>query len=378
MDKVKIAKRVISWFFDFNLRMRLNKKIRKIIHYQAERGRWINPPHLILMQYRALWRRLGRNPNPDWLKTYGNITGLWDHRYIPESLYYEVVEPCLNNKSFAKSFSDKNLYSLLLRSFNLPEVVVSNIDGVLYNSLLEPITPKMAADLILSNERIIVKPSVDSGGGKDIGLWSVDRGGLASSTGARVSTEDIFVKYGSNFVIQKVIEQHSFYKQFNASSVNTVRMFTYRSPTDESIHILHTVLRVGAPGRITDNQASGGFACGVNEEGRITGKAVDKYGKSYTGVNNIELEKGLKLEGFDELSKCAITVASHFYYSRLLGFDLCIDSDRKVRIIEVNNLNHEINFFQMLDGPLFKEFTEEVVSWCSKRSRSFLIDYELQ
>lgn len=373
-----MAKRLISWFFDFNLRMRLNKKIGKITRHQAANRGWINPPHETLVQYRALWRRLGRNPNPEWLKVYGNITGLWDHRYIPESMYYEVVEPCLNNKSFAKSFSDKNLYSVFLRGFNGPEVIVSNIDGVFYNSHLVPIARKEAIDLILSNENIIIKPSVDSGGGKDIALLSVDGGNLASSTGTRVTTDELLVKYSSNYVIQKVIEQHSFYKRFNPSSVNTVRMFTYRSPVDESIHILHTVFRVGAPGKITDNQASGGFACGVNEEGRITGKAVDKYGNSYTVINNINLEKGQRLEGFDELSKCAITVASHFYYSRLLGFDLCIDSDGKARIIEVNNLNHEINFFQMLDGPLFKEFTEEVVSWCSKRSRSFLIDYELK
>jgi hypothetical protein len=94
-------------------------------------------------------------------------------------------------------------------------------------------------------------------------------------------------------------------------------------------------------------------------------------------VNGKILEAGLKLEGIDEIRETALKVAARFPYSRLLGLDICLDINGNVRLIEVNDVNNEINFYQMLYGPLFRSFTGEIVTWCSQNMRSFLIDFDL-
>jgi hypothetical protein len=377
MNIVKTAKYLIACFFNLKVRISVKKKVKKIIRFQAGKTKWAEAPRDVSRKYKELWKKSGYKADKSWLKMYGNICGDWDYRFIPESIYYLVAEPCLNNKSFSKSFSDKNLYSLFLKGFNRPETIVSNIEDVFYDAELVLSDDARTKEAMLSQSQIIIKPATDSGGGKDVTLWSVKGDKLISGYGEAIPAEELLKRYKRNFVIQKVIEQHPFYKRFNSSSVNTVRILTYRSPADEKIHILHTVFRVGSKDSITDNQASGGFACGVTDDGRLTGFAVDKKGNRYSEVNSIILEKGLKLEGYDELSATAIKAASRFYYSRLLGFDLCIDKDNQVIIIEVNNMNNEINFFQMIEGPLFGEFTEEVAEWCGKHKRSFMIDYDI-
>jgi hypothetical protein len=76
-----------------------------------------------------------------------------------------------------------------------------------------------------------------------------------------------------------------------------------------------------------------------------------------------------------EIRDTALEVASCYRYSRLLGLDFAVDKGGEVILIEVNDSNNEINFFQMSSGPLFGTFTEEVVSLCRSLPRSFVIDY---
>jgi len=376
MNTLGIAKKVIAGFFDWRVRRSLIKKVNSLLSHHSGAS-WQDPPETIVAGYRKLWKKTGIKADTRWLKVYGNISGEWDYRYIPETIYYSFVEPSLNNKSFSKCFTDKNLSSLFLKGFKCPEIIVSNIEEVFYGANLAVADMAEVRRAIMEEKQIIIKPSTDSGGGKDVTRWRVIGENLVSNDVGSLTIEGLLVRYKKNFIIQRVIDQHPFYSRYNASSVNTVRMLTYRSPVDEKIHVIHSVFRVGASGKVTDNQASGGFACGVTKEGTLTGLAVDKKGNSYVEVNNVPLEKGLRLEKFDEISSTAIGAAGNFYYSRLLGFDLCVDKEGAVVIIEVNNINNEINFFQMLSGPLFGEFTEEIAGWCSQKRRSFMIDFEI-
>lgn len=306
---------------------------------------------------------------------YGNISGIWDHRYAPEDIYYNHIEPRLNNKFFSKAYTDKNYYTAFLGGFGLPETIICNRDGIFYDNKERVIQPGDIIPVLCREDSLIIKPAVDSGGGKGVSLWRRSGDSHLSAEGDPLTVTLLNNLYGRNFTIQRLINQHPFYSAFNRSSVNTVRMLTYRSVTDERIHIIQTVLRVGATGSITDNQASGGYACGVTADGKITGKAVDKKGHIYTGINSVSLIAGTELVSFAEMKEAAVAIASQFHYSRLLGLDLCLDTEGKVRLIEVNNVNNEINFYQMLNGPLFGEFTGEIVNWCINERRTFLIDF---
>ncbi|MDR2887501.1 MAG: hypothetical protein LBV26_05815 [Bacteroidales bacterium] len=374
---ISTVKKITVFVYDSFVKYTLRKKARKIISTLKKEGTAKNPPERTLQAYREFWKPVLRGIDVKWLKIYGSVSGLWDRRYVSERIYYSIIEPCLNNKAFAKAYNDKNFYWKTIDSALLPETFVKNINGVFYNSKNAAIDLNEACRTVEQAESFIIKPSVDSGGGKAVRLYRRVGDVFSDKEGCAVKTEELFRNYRKNFTVQKVIKQHEFYACFNATSLNTVRIFTYRSVADEQVHVLHSVLRAGRAGSVTDNQASGGFACGVTDDGCLTGKAVNKAGSSFREVNGVKLEEDLRLPGFESMKKTAKRIAKEFAYSRLLGFDMCVDAEGEVKLIEVNNVNNEINFYQMLNGPLFGEFTKEVLEWVSMKDKSFMIDFDI-
>ena len=55
--------------------------------------------------------------------------GIVDVRYVPEDLFYGVVEQKLNRFELAKAYQDKNNYDLLFSGFSMPRTVLRNING---------------------------------------------------------------------------------------------------------------------------------------------------------------------------------------------------------------------------------------------------------
>ena len=373
----RLLKLLLVFIYDFRLRRTLRKKAAKIIAFQRQKGFTGSLSKEIKEKYRDLWRGMAAGSDEIWLEIYLNASEIADHRYVPETVYYNLIEPCLNNKTFSKAYTDKNFYKKLSRDLKIPETLIRNIEGVFYDNNDKSVDKQGVLKFLDSAGEFIIKPAVESGGGRDVALCRRHGTGFRTSSGIILDAEAILNRYSKNFIIQEVIIPHPFYEAFNPSSLNTVRMLTYRSVSDERIHILQSILRAGQTGSITDNQASGGFACGLTKDGNLTGKSVDKHGNIYKEVNGISLVPGTQAEGFKLIAGVAAEVASFFPYSRLLGLDLCLDSKGEVRLIEVNNLNNEINFFQMANGPLFGEFTEEIISYCSSNKRSFLIDFEI-
>ena len=178
------------------------------------------------------------------------------------------------------------------------------------------------------------------------------------------------------FLIQKYIEQHNYFKQFNNSSVNTVRVMTYRSVRNEEIMILSSVLRIGKPGSIVDNQASGGISCGINKKGELNDYIVDKYGnkKEITEILN-DFKNNIKVYKYNEIIKVAKKIAQKNLYHRILGLDFCVGINDKIYLLEINNKNIEINFLQMNNGPLFREYTDEVIEFCKNMPKSIVLDF---
>jgi hypothetical protein len=181
-----------------------------------------------------------------------------------------------------------------------------------------------------------------------------------------LSAEFLDKNYGSNYIIQEYVNQHSYFQQFNRTSLNTIRVFTYRSVKTEEIIVLHSVQRIGWKNSIVDNQASGGISCGIDNNGKLNTYAIDKFGRIYqesgSGFVFSEAEDVMRIDEIKELAK---KIASKNYYARLLGLDLCVDSDNNIKLIEINNKYLEINFLQMNNGPLFGEYTDEVIEYCS-------------
>lgn len=321
---------------------------------------------------------LGVKDNLNSICLYSSVSGVLSKNYIPELVYYTRVEPTLNDKAFSKAYTDKNVYDKLLQRDLLPITYFRSIKGVLYDSKYNSISFNKAEELIEGRDRIVIKISTDSGGGKGVGVFESINSLFKDAFNGQVYTlVNLIERFSPDFICQESLVNHDYYKRFNPSSLNTVRLFTYRSFNDNQPKILHTILRIGQKGNVVDNQAAGGFACGVNEYGELRGFAVVKEGSTHKIVNNIPLIIGEKIFAFEELKNVALNVANDFKYARLLGLDLCVEKSGNVKLIEVNNVNNEINFYQFCNGPLFGNYTEEIIKHTSENMRSYCFDFYL-
>jgi hypothetical protein len=329
------------------------------------------------------WSDFKLSIDPDYPLYCSSINSVESADYVPETIYYGRIEPVLNNKAFALAYADKNFYERYFPENKglFPETILRGINGNFYDSQYRLVTgPIKPGDIPEENPEYILKPAVETSGGSNVVLVQFSSGSVIVSGKTCRHYEFINVlkrDYHCNFVLQKKISAHPWFRDFNPSSLNTVRLFTYRSVLNEEVHPVQAVIRFGRPGSIVDNQAAGGLTCGINKQGGLNGFVIDKYGKKYTDFAFLSAKKEDIVPGFDQMKKIANQLAAKYYYHRLLGFDFCLDSGNNVRLLEINCKNIEINFLQMNNGPLFWDHTEEVIKYCKENKRVVVLDFSI-
>ena len=354
----------------------LNKKINAIIRRIPMNNK---PEKRILVENLNLWKVIDKSHNTKWLKVYSAINGIADYNYISEITYYKEVEPRLNNVSFAEAYSDKNFYPLILNSDLMPKTYLRCINGVMYDDNYNVLDFDNEEEIkkIANQNGIVVKSSIETGGGRGVDVILKDSEKLSQFKKFNTIGELKNV-YGQSFIVQEYMCQHPFFSQFNSTSVNTVRLFTYRSVVDEQIHVIQAVLRIGKKGSFVDNQASGGFCCGIDlQTAKLNSFAVNKYGEKFESVNSTSLLGDYFVPKFDDLLSVSKEIAKSYRYHRLLGFDLTVTEKGILKVIEINNKNNEINFYQMNNGSLFREYTQEIIEYCKNHSKGIKIDFNI-
>jgi len=150
--------------------------------------------------------------------------------------------------------------------------------------------------------------------------------------------------------------------------LNCFRVTTYRSVTSDEVIVLHHALRIGQPGSDVDNHSAGGVAVDIDESGRAGPFAYNIDGMRVDRVPNGTLCSELPAAPhIDAIRKTAVAVASKLVEQRVLGIDLCVDSDGRVVLIEVNLNNLAVNLHQYSGRPYFGAYTAEVIEYCRAR-----------
>lgn len=138
-------------------------------------------------------------------------------------------------------------------------------------------------------------------------------------------------------IIEQLIHQHKEMDEFNSTSVNTLRVVTVLRPNG-SVEIVTADLRVGRLGKTSDNFHNNGIAALIDiDSGIVYTTGVDKIGKRYV----LHPDSGKQIVGFkvpfwekiQEITKSAAKVVKDVRY---VGWDVAIDEDGHVLIIEGN------------------------------------------
>lgn len=305
------------------------------------------------------WNQYTKKFKPDWHKYYSSRNGVYDVRYIPDDLYYTVIDQHFNNRKYGWGVNDKNYYKLWFSDVKQPITVVSKINGILYDSNYKLISLEEAIMKCSANNKLIIKPAVETGGSKGISFWNKNDG---------VNKLEELLIYGQdNIIVQEIIIQHDILSEIHPDSINTIRIMSLLFKN--KVHILSSVLRMGIDGSKVDNASAGGITCGIKENGQLKevaysahGIKYDKHPQGYT-FNQCIIPSYNKVL---ELVRKQHVKMGHF---RLISWDIAIGADGEPILIEANLRNGECDFHQFNNGPLFGDLTEEVLEEVFNKKR---------
>ena len=317
-------------------------------------------------QYRRRWKQLWPWIPGIFIKTFLSLSGEKNQDCVPQTLYFNLIEPLLNNVEFSRSFADKNMYGRLIDPDIQPLALLRKMHGQYLDHSYQPVTDVngFLSSVSLTGKKYIIKPAIGSQGGRSIALLE-GRDGLLWWGEQKVNRQWLENQYKDNFLIQDFVRQHPFYAGLNESSLNTIRCYTYRSVKDNVIHFLFAIVRVGNPGSLVDNVTSGGNVIRLFPDGTVKSITEHASGAVSSEIRGVDPGQNVKVVGFEAVKEVALKVAANQYYSRIIGFDFCVDANEKVWLIELNN--YDIGY----DGPLFGEFTDEVIAYCKEKKQGF-------
>jgi hypothetical protein len=301
-----------------------------------------------------------------WFNFFYSIYGKADIGVLPLSSYYTVIEPCLNNRLMISTIKDKNFYDLFVSDIKTPKVLLRRINGMFYDKNYNHIEldDALLASTLNGEHQIIVKSALFSGSGRSIAVFK--REGDKFLDEKIVLDAEYLKKFGDEFVIQQFVKQHEYFRKFNPQSNNTLRVLTYRSVKDDKIHALHSMLRIGAKGSFLDHDNLGGVSVAISDDNKLYDFALDINGNKLGSFNDIVFKDQPEVLALAEVKKIATYLAGKFFHGRLLAMDFTVNDKGEPLLLEINCWGNGISQYQMSSGSVFREYTEEVLNYCSK------------
>ncbi len=279
-------------------------------------------------------------------------TGIYSKEYVPKSLYDTELLPRANKFSYINAYADKNMIDVLLPNVKHPHTILKRINGYFYFEN-KPVSKQEAIKLCQNLHHAIIKPVLECGGHGVEGL-EVDNG-KTNLNGWTV--EQLFKHYGNNFQIQERLKQHARMDLLNDTSVNTLRIVTYRS--DMEVLLIYSVVRIGRKGSVIDNQCAGGISTVIGEDGKLGGTAfggftADGVGKTDSGT----VLDGFEIPSYHEAVETVKRLHFQLPFFNLIGWDVAIDEAGDPVVIEWNSCP---GLSQSAFGPGFGKYTERIL-----------------
>lgn len=293
---------------------------------------------------------------------YSRVSGIKADHYVTRSMAVHYIYPYLDRYDFVPAYMDKNIQKRLLGlpdkmlGVLMPDEVVYNANRVFFDGKGNELSRDEAVDALMTyGSDTILKPSVETFGGHDVMK--------VSGQSSRQDYEALFDKYRYDFTFQKIVVQHPVMAQFNPTSVNTVRVVTYRD-FEGKRKVLYSCMRFGGEGSVMDNVCSGGGYTGVNVE---TGKLSDRKRYSYFTMDVPKLSDNVPngIPCWEKIKAAALALHARLPQLGIVGWDFTLTPDETPVLIEFNP-RPGVGLQQAV-GPMFSlEDLDEIMQHVSK------------
>ena len=288
-----------------------------------------------------------------WHRFYGGFCNQYSKNYIPQDFFFSHLEPALNNKDYY-AVQDKNLLQNVFKDVEQPKTVVRKIGG---EFLMDDqiVSQNVAIDACLKNGRIMIKPSIDTYGGLGVAKLDIS---AENSKSIHAKLSDLFDSYEKDFIVQEIVDQSDTMNALNATSLNTIRISTYLRK--DEVVVLYSIVRFGTKGVHIDNITQGGFHCNINDDGSLHEHAYDEYKKTISRTDDGAILGDFTIPNYDGVKEMVLSIHQRLPYFRMISWDVALDSSERPVLIEFNAFGQSIDF-QSVNGPLFGEYTDEVM-----------------
>lgn len=302
-------------------------------------------------------------PDYKWHEYYYCMTGHFSEKYIPNYVI-ERINRKIYNYNITTALDDKNLYYVLFPDICQPKALLQCVNGFYYinNS---PVSKEVALRDCENLGEVIIKPSFCSCSGNGVKKLIIN-GGREERSGRTLSS--IIDEYGNNFVIQEVIRQHDELARLCSTSINTVRIVTYRRSSSE-IAVVYSVMRIGKKGSEIDNTTAGGFVCKISDDGLLDKYAVTPGSdKKYTCNEDGLIFENYQIPMYDAIVEKSKQMHYKMPHLLMVGWDFTVNESSEVVFIEMN-APFGLVLHQLAAGPGYGEYTDEIFDFCFKKNK---------
>lgn len=222
-------------------------------------------------------------------------------------------------------------------------------------------TVQDALDLLDVHGALFVKPLAE---GKGNGVQRIEK--LLSGNGEEghiqeymiddeVVDEKALIKYlekRNNYFICQGVSQSDYLNSLYDKTTNTIRLITLRDPKTGKFKVFFAVQRIGTSATIpVDNGSRGGLVANIDLETGALSEAQSLHSLTRHKIhpdskNPIE---GVVVPNWEAIKEQMVEIASRFPYLNFIAWDLLIDENDEVCVIEANK-SSGVNVIQLW-GP---------------------------
>lgn len=302
-----------------------------------------------------------KNLKSYWHQYYSGFGLGFSPKIIPQDMYFAHIEGALNDRRFFY-LQDKNLLDKLITGVKQAQILIKNINGF-YSINDKIISLENALELLKNEKDIIIKPTIDTGGGRGIEKFSITNG---ITTLNEKPLKSIFESYKKDFTIVRVVKQSSILDKLNPTSLNTIRIATYLIGNGEEVAILFSIIRIGKLGEFKDNVTTGGIYVVINENGMLSNVGYNNPKEKFTQTESGTIFKDFEIPNYLKVVSTVKKLHQQLPYFRFISWDIAIDEENEPVVIEFNSFGQSIDF-QTVCGPFFGDYTEEALQITMKK-----------
>ncbi|MBS0182188.1 MAG: hypothetical protein JSS39_07270 [Nitrospira sp.] len=284
---------------------------------------------------------LGHQHFAHWLYVYTAVSGRFKEGWVPENYYGSVVVPKLQGR-YGRIADLRGLNAVMLKSEAFPDVL-AYVNGTFFDTAYRFVSPDAVKEhLFKEHERVVFK--LDSSlQGKGIHFFTRESFSIEQITGL------------GNGLFQRVIQPHRLFTEFAKPSVATLRITTvYKDNGEISVRACH--LRMGS-GDETHVQSKTEIRVPINLE---SGTFHDVgYTAEYREIKMHPTSHvtfaGKVIPAFKGCVDTVTELHKKTPYTRCIGWDVTVDEDVNVRLLEWNAEHNGIKFSEATQGPCFAD-----------------------